>query len=470
MYKQYEYWSLIMRQLNWKKSIFVIKACLLTMILQAQNPIVQTYFTADPAPMVYNGAVYLYTTHDEDETVDNFFTMYDWRCYSSTDMVNWTDHGAVASLNDFVWSGKMNGAWAPQCIERNGKFYLYCPIHGDGVAVLVADSPTGPFHDPLGKRLIESNHIWNDIDPTVFIDDNGQAYLYWGNPALYYVKLNEDMISYDRSIGENGVVPVAMTTESFGAKTGRDGKLGTTYTEGPWIFKRDNQYYMVYAAGGIPEYIAYSTAPSAEGPWTYQGFIMERADHLAFTNHPGIIDYKGNSYFFYHDQDLSGGEGFKRSVSVEQFNYNEDGTIPLILPTKEGVKESVADLDPFQKTEAETIAWSEGVKTTSGNKAGIYVTSIDHGDYIKVRNVDFGKGAKKFELRAAALAGGQIEIRLDDKDGLLLGTCEIINAGNVNVWETFTAKVSKQKGVHDLYFVFKGGDGELFKLDYWKFN
>lgn len=445
-------------------------ALLLPMIGFAQNPIVQTYFTADPAPMVYNGKVYLYTTHDEDSTVNNFFTMYDWRCYSSTDMVNWTDHGAVASLNDFVWSGKMNGAWAPQCIERNGKFYLYCPIHGDGVAVLVADSPTGPFTDPLGKRLIDGEDIWHDIDPTVMIDDDGQAYLYWGNPALYYVKLNEDMISYDRSIGKNGIVPVDMTTESFGSKEGRDGKMRNLYTEGPWIYKRNNLYYMVYAAAGIPEYIAYSTAPSAEGPWTYQGFIMERADHLAFTNHPGIIDYKGNSYFFYHDQALSEGQGFKRSVSVEQFEYNADGTIPLILPTKEGVKESISNLNPFQKTEAETIAWSEGVKTEKDSQSGVFVSNIDDGDYIKVRSVDFGKGAKRFEVNAIALAGGEIEIRLDGKDGLKIGTCTISNTGDVNVWKTFTTKVNKQKGVHDLYLVFKGGDGELFKLDYWKFN
>lgn len=443
---------------------------LLPMIGLAQNPIVQTYFTADPAPMVHNGRVYVYTSHDEDETVDNFFTMYDWRCYSSADMVNWTDHGAVASLNDFVWSGKTNGAWAPQCIERNGKFYLYVPIHGDGVAVLVADSPTGPFHDPLGKRLIDGENIWHDIDPTVMIDDDGQAYLYWGNPVLSYVKLNEDMISYDRSIGKNGIVGIEMTPEAFGSQEGRDGKKRASYTEGPWIYKRDKLYYLIYAAAGIPEYIAYSTSPTAEGPWTYQGFIMERADHLAFTNHAGVVDFKNNSYFFYHDQALSEGQGFKRSVSVEQFEYNADGTIPLILPTKEGVTESVSNLNPFQKVEAETIAWSEGVKTGSDTRAGIYVTNIDNGDFIKVRSVDFGKGAKKFEVSAAALAGGQIEIRLDGKDGLLLGTCEIKDTGEVNAWKTFTAKVSKQKGIHDLYFIFKGGEGDLFNLNHWKFN
>ena len=438
----------------------------------AQNPIIQTYFTADPAPMVHDGTVYLYTTHDEDETVDNFFTMYDWRCYSTTDMVNWTDHGAVASLKDFAWSDKTNGAWAPQCIGRNGKFYLYCPIHGDGIGVLVSDSPTGPFHDPLGHRLIvDSENIWHDIDPTVFIDDDGQAYLYWGNPALYYVKLNEDMISYDKSIGNNGIVAMEMTKEAFGENEGRDGQHISNYTEGPWIYKRNSLYYMVYAAAGIPEYIAYSTAPSATGPWTYQGFIMERADHLAFTNHPAIIDYKGNSYFFYHTQELSGGEDFKRSVSVEQFSYNPDGTIPLIEPTKEGVKESVSNLNPYEKVEAETIAWSEGVKTEVSSETGVYVTQINNGDYIKVKGVDFGTGSKKFEAGvASASKGGQIEVRLNGVNGRLLGACKVKNAGGTDNWKTASCKLKKVEGVQDICFVFKGNDGQLFNFDWWKFK
>ncbi len=146
----------------------------------AQNPIIQTKFTADPAPMVYKDTVYLYTSHDEDNAGPGMgkFLMKDWLLYTSTDMVNWTDHGAIASLKNFTWGKQDNGAWAPQCIERNGKFYLYCPVQGSGIGVLVADSPYGPFKDPIGKRLIDDDHLWNDIDPTVFIDDDGQAYLY----------------------------------------------------------------------------------------------------------------------------------------------------------------------------------------------------------------------------------------------------------------------------------------------------
>ncbi len=456
--------------MNRIKFLLVFTVSIFTLGVNSQNPIIQTYFTADPAPMVHNDTVFLYTTHDEDETVDNFFTMYDWRCYSSTDMVNWTDHGAVASLEDFAWSDKTNGAWAPQAIERNGKFYLYCPIHGDGIGVLVADSPTGPFRDPLGKRLIDSDNIWDDIDPTVFIDDDGQAYLYWGNPKIYYVKLNEDMVSYDRSIGENGIVSLEMTEEAFGKNDKEDAQHISQYTEGPWLYKRNNIYYMIYAASGIPENIAYSTAPSAEGPWTFQGFIMERAPHLAFTNHPGIIDYKGNSYFFYHTQELSGGEGFKRSVSVEQFDFNEDGSIPLITPTKNGVEEAVSNLNPFQKNEAETIAWSEGVKTYK-NGTGIYVGNISDGDYIKVRDVDFDKGAKSFEFNVASDSeGGSMEIRLGSTDGTLLGVCDVKNTGGWQNWTVKSCKIDSTKGIHDLYFVFSGDTEKLFNFDWWRFK
>lgn len=437
----------------------------------SQNPIIQTYFTADPAPMVCNDTVYLYTSHDEDNTVENFFTMYDWRCYTTTDLVNWTDHGAVASLEiDLPWAKKKNGAWAVQCIPRNGKFYLYVPVHGTGICVLVSDSPYGPFTDPLGKQLIDSDHVWNDIDPTVFIDDDRQAYLYWGNPYVWYVKLNEDMVSYDKSIGDNGIMSVDMTAEAFGESVKKDGTLGTKYVEGPWFYKRNNLYYLVYAAAGIPEYIACSTAPSPEGPWTYRGFIMERSDGLAFTNHAGVIDYKGNSYFFYHNEALPNGGGFRRSTCVEQFEYNDDGSIPLIVPTAEGIQSSLENLNPFKKNEAETIAWSEGLKTASNNKRGVYVTQINNNDYLKVRSVDFGKGVKKFEVIAASIAGGKIEIRLDAKDGDLIGVCEISNIGGADSWKTFTTKVDKVNGIHDLYFVFVGNNGELFNFDCWKFT
>jgi arabinoxylan arabinofuranohydrolase len=222
----------------------------------ALNPVIQTIYTADPAPVVHGGTLYLYTSHDEDQLVKNFFTMKDWRCFSTTDMVNWTAHGAVASLYDFKWAnsgwggGFENGAWAVQGIERDGKWYLYCPLQGRGIGVLVADNPLGPFTDPIGKPLIGGKY--DSIDPTVFIDDNGQAYLCWGNPRCWYVKLNKDMISYDTSIGDQGLVVQDMTVEAFGKRSKQDAQRATTYEEGPWLYKRNGIYYLFFAPVPFP--------------------------------------------------------------------------------------------------------------------------------------------------------------------------------------------------------------------------
>ena len=291
-----------------------------------ENPIIKTIYTADPAPMVYGDTLYLYTTHDEDELINDFYTMKDWRCFSTKDMVNWEDHGTIFSLDNITWAD--DRAWAPQAIERNGKFYLYCPVHkrngGMAIAVGISDSPAGPFKD-LGHPLVDEGD-WNDIDPTVFIDDDGQAYLYFGNPELRYVLLNEDMITYNKEVG---VVKIPMTEESF-AKGSHD--TGTSYGEGPWFYKRNGLYYMVYAAfavGKQNEHLAYSTSEKPTGPWKYGGVLMTE-DGGVFTNHPGIADFKGHSYLFYHTGELSGGSLFHRSVCVAGFEYNADGTINVI--------------------------------------------------------------------------------------------------------------------------------------------
>jgi len=433
-----------------------------------QNPIIQTSYTADPAPMVHNGTVYVYTSHDEDETVRNFFTMNDWRCYSTTDMVNWTDHGAVLSYKTFEWS--RGDAWAGQCIYRNGKFYYYLPVNqkngGNAIGVAVSDSPTGPFKDAIGKPLLVG---YGYIDPTVFIDDDSQAYLYWGNPNLWHVKLNDDMISYNQELG---IVKEDLKDENFGHREKKIDNRTAAYEEGPWLFKHNSLYYLLYPAGGVPEHLAYSTAKSITGPWTYGDTIMHVIkEGGAFTNHPGYIEFKGKSYLFYHNGALPGGGGFKRSVCIESFQFNADGSIPLITPTKEGVKESAANLNPFSRVEAETIGWEEGIETVKDEKIGVYVTDISNGDYIKVRSVDFSKGAKSFAASISKVSGsGAIEIRVDGKDGQLLGTCLLKSSNNPQKWITQSCKVDKLNGLHDLYLVFIGGEGNLFNFDWWQFK
>ncbi len=450
------------------KKILLPLVLIYVAVAVAENPLVQTCFTTDPAPMVHDGRLYVYTGHDEDNA--DFFTMLEWRVYSTSDMVNWTDHGSPLSLDDFTWAD--DRAWAPQCIERNGKFYLYVPVHskltgGMAIGVAVSDSPTGPFKDAIGKPLADGN--WAYIDPTVFIDDDGQAYLYWGNPDIFYVKLNEDMISY-----KGRIKVLNQTPEAFGnPPAGSDSK--SSYTEGPWFYKRDGKYYMLYAAGGIPEHIAYSMSDKPTGPWKYQGIIMPTVGYLnSFTNHSGVIDYMGNSYFFYHSGNLPGGGGFDRSVCVEQFEYNDDGTFPTIMPTKTGPN-PIATLDPYGRIEAETIAWSEGVRSEQNDEVGVYITGIHSKDYIKLSNVDFSdRGVSAFGASVACkLKGGQIKVHLDSKDGELLAKLNVPTTGSMDKWEYIeTPVLTEIKGVHDLYFLFSGASStrELFNIDYWTFK
>ena len=424
--------------------------------MQAQDPIIQTKFTADPAPMVHNDTVFLYTTHDEDDA--NGFKMKDWLLYTSTDMVNWKDCGAVASLKDFKWYDGDNGAWAEQVIERNGKFYMYCPIHGHGIGVLVADSPYGPFVDPIGKPLVWQREHWDDIDPTVWIDDDGQAYMYWGNPNTYYVKLNEDMISCSGKIVK------------------LDYKI-KDYQEGPWFYKRNGHYYLAFASTCCPEGIGYAMSNSPTGPWEYKGHIMDHTDRTR-GNHPGIIDYKGKSWVFGLNYDIlrisTPKHHERRSVSVAPMHYNADGTIQEVPYFKDTKLEPVDTFNPFQKVEAETMAWGYGLKTFEEHKNGkifIALRDIDDGETLLLRNVDLGAGAKKFTARTASLnKGGVIEIHLNDKNGPCIGKLKVPQTGSLENYVETSCKLKKTAGVHPITFVFKGKNvkEDMFRFDAWE--
>lgn len=441
--------------MNISKILLLCGSCALlnSLNVNAQRPIIQTKYTADPAPMVYNDTVFLYTTHDEDDAEG--FKMQDWLLYTSTDMVNWTDHGVVASLKSFDWVKRDNGAWAEQVVERNGKFYMYCPIHGNGIGVLVSDSPYGPFKDPLGKPLVWQKEHWDDIDPTVFIDEDGQAYMYWGNPNCYYVKLNEDMISYSGDI-----VKLKETPEH--------------YQEGPWFYKRNGHYYLAFASTCCPEGIGYAMSDSPTGPWKTKGYIMRPTERTR-GNHPGIMDYKGKSYVFGLNYDLlkleTNTHYERRSVSVAEMHYNEDGTIQEVPYWADTKLEQIGTFNPFRKVEAETMAWGYGLKTTPNADKSLSVVDVNNGEYICVRGVDFGKNkARRFEVSALPLEGGNLKIRLDAPDGKIVGNVNIPQGNEKSKYELYSCEVNAVSGIHDLYLSFEGENNkDLFELDYWKF-
>jgi len=431
----------------------------------ADNPIIQTNYTADPAPMVHNDTVYLYTSHDDDNAVG--FVMNNWMCYTTTDMVNWTDHGIVASLQNFSWQG--GNAWAPQGCYRNGKWYLYCPLSqqnggSKAVGVLESNSPFGPFTDPINKPIACCSY-----DPTIFVDDDGQAYLYFGgNGPCYWIKVNQDMIS---TTGSNATATI-------------NGATGTaSYTEGPWLDKKGSNYYLAWASRCCPEGIGYAMSTSPMGPWTCKGTIMD-PDTASSGNHPGLImNYKGKSYLFgfsYELQKLRLGTkvGERRSICVKEMTFNTDGTIVKVPWWGKGAPlpsvTQVGNLNPYDTTQAETICWEVGVRTEACKDvgAGMDVDSIHNGDFIKVMGVDFGTGgANSFDARvASATSGGNIELHLDTTTGPLVGTCAVAGTGGWQTWTTKSCTVTGATGVHNLFFKFTGGSGLLFNFNWWKFT
>jgi beta-xylosidase len=311
----------------------IITICVLAASIgYSQNPFIRHMYTADPSGRVFNDTLYVYPSHDQDTAT--WFSMEDWHVFSTTDMVNWKDNGVAFSLKNTSWAKAM--AWAPDCAKRNGKYYFYYPTDQGKIGVAVGDRPVGPFKDPLDSALI---HIKSKgvvcnrdfIDPCVFIDDDGQAYLYMGQLVVNAIKLNEDMISYD------GKVYLLEGTDDF--------------FEAIWMHKYKGKYYLSYV--GQSGEIKYCMSNNPLGPFEYKGVILQKMN--SGTNHHSIAEYKGQWYMFYHNSDLYyennpdlerkfgwGHTGslhpFRRSICVDKLEYRKDGTIKEVIPTKEGVK------------------------------------------------------------------------------------------------------------------------------------
>ncbi|MEU6791907.1 glycoside hydrolase family 43 protein [Nonomuraea wenchangensis] len=291
----------------------------------AGAPITTAIYTADPAALVAGDTLYLYTGHDEAPTGGTNFVMRDWHVFTSSDAATFTDQGAKLAISNFSWAGA--DAWAGE-VERgaDGKYYWYVPVNGNGagwmdIGVAVGDTPLGPFRDAKGGPLVSDstpNSSPLNIDPTVFTDDDGQVYMYWGSYyGLRAARLTSNMTSLNGSV----ITPSGVTN----------------FWEAPWMFKRNGVYYLAYAANdsacSAPGYacIRYATASNPLGPWTHRGVVLDQVSST--TNHPAIIEFKGQWYMVYHNASSPGGGNFRRSVTIDKLYFNADGTMQKVVQT-----------------------------------------------------------------------------------------------------------------------------------------
>jgi beta-xylosidase len=288
------------------------------------NPIIRQKFTADPTVIEHNETVYLYTGHDDPPPGVEDYIMNEWLCFSSKDLITWKEHPVPLRPTDFTCAKA--DAFASKVVFHNQKFYWYVAvshagISGKAIGVAVSIKPMGPFKDAKGTALITQDMIPDkqlmmvNLDPTVFVDPEGRGHMFWGNSKCYYAKLKANMIELDSPIE---TIPLP------------------GFTEGAHIHKRNGWYYLSYGFE-FPEKVAYAMSQSINGPWEFKGILNDLADNCQ-TNRPAILDFKGKSYFFYHNGALRNGGNHRRSVCADHLYYNDDNTMQRIIMSSEGIQ------------------------------------------------------------------------------------------------------------------------------------
>ena len=320
-----------------KKTVTILLTMLPLMGI-AQNPVIRDQYTADPTARVFNGRVYLYPSHDilvPEGQRQNWFCMEDYHVFSSENLTDWTDHGVIVTQNKVPWVRPDSySMWAPDCVERNGKYYFYFPSApkaggGFAVGVAIADSPTGPFiPEPEPIKGI------NGIDPCVLQASDGNAYIFWGNGRCAKLKPNMKELADDNP--RETVKWRDREMEMVGVNCLKD--LPNRQAEGPFAFEYNGNYYLTYPyVREKTEVLGYAMSKNPMGPYEYKGLIMAEHPNGCWTNHHSIVNYKGQWYLFYHQNFFSPNDDKRRSVQIDKLTFNADGTIQEVKPTMRGV-------------------------------------------------------------------------------------------------------------------------------------
>ena len=442
-----------------KSLLLIIVFALLSSSSSSQNPIIRDQFSADPSARVFNGRVYLFPSHDIPAPGNfarkDWFCMEDYHVFSSSDLTNWSDHGVIVSQEKVDWVNSTSySMWAPDCIERDGKYYFYFPANaksgtgkGFGVGVAVADNPAGPYIPR--KEPIQNVR---GIDPCPFIDKDGQAYIYYSLNRIFAAKLKVNMLELDSEPVVIGELP----------------KKGLV--EGPYLFERNGIYYMTYPhVENKIERLEYAMGDNPLGPFKFEGVIMDETPMGTWTNHHSVIQYNGQWYLFYHQSAYSPKFDKNRSVCIDSLFFNEDGTIQKVIPTNRGVGVSSAltniEIDRYSHISPTgvSVAFIDTTNTFRGWKAVL----SNQNSWIKYNSVDFGnRKLKKVHVRAMSQTGSTLQIRLDKPDGILLAEAKVPKGTG---WITVVTKLlNYRKGIHTIVVMMK--DNNPVEVDWIQFE
>ena len=439
---------------------FVLVVFSTTNILFAQNPIVRNQYSADPSARVFGDKVYLFPSHDilatEGKGRVGWFCMEDYHVFSSANLTDWTDHGMIVTQNKVPWVRPNSySMWAPDCIERNGKYYFYFPTsakdtitYGRGftIGVAVANKPEGPYTP-------ESTPIKGvrGIDPNVFIDKDGQAYLYWSAGNIYAAKLKENMT-------ELASDPVILKDLP-----------GKGLKEGPYLFERNGIYYLTFPhVENKTERLEYFIGDNPLGPFKTGGVIMDESESGCWTNHHSVIQFKNQWYLFYHDKNYSPNFDKARSVRADSLFFNNDGTIKKVIPTLRGVGITNASAQiQIDRYSAKSQDVSIDFLDTMNRFQGWKTIFTKANGWIQYNSVDFGKKSfKNVSLRGIAASGGVLEIHTGSANGPLIAEIKIPKNTDWKVIKTPVKKTAA--GIQNLFVVSK--DNNQTEVDWIKFE
>jgi hypothetical protein len=405
----------------------------------ATNPLIMDQFTADPTARVFQGRIYVYPSHDIKAPPGykgrpNWFVMEDYHVFSSENLTDWTDHGVIVRQTEVPWADPTAYAmWAPDSVFKDGKYYFYFPAiaksGGFQIGVAIADEPYGPF-----KPASAPIEAVKGIDPSVLIDKDGSAYLFYSLNKIFVAKLKPNMQEID---GEPSVI----------ANLPTKGLL-----EGPFVFERNGLYYLTYPhVENKTERLEYATSTSAMGPFKPAGVILDESASGCWTVHHSILEYQGQWYLFYHDKDLSPSFDKNRAIRADKLFFNADGTIQKVIPTLRGVglveAKNPIQIDRYSGKSDEGIAVS--FLDAANPHAGWKTTFSAAKSWVRFNEVDFARGAQKtIDVRAKAAGASALEIRLDGQDGPVIGRVEV---GPGTEWRTASAAAKGlPAGIHDL--------------------